>query len=127
MPEEKESKAPEEKKVETNIPTTPEGRRQLNTKMIRDLMKIKKYRGNPKDYFAITGETVLDVFGVYKVKRIDDTGSDELLLFHKRYMHRFIDPEEAAMFWNLKLGIRVPRRIVNGVAEFPKRPAKVQS
>jgi hypothetical protein len=114
------------KKTKPNIPTTPEGRRVLNEKMIRDLMKIKKYRGNPRDYFAITGETVLDVYGVYKVKRIDDTGSDELLLMHKRNMHRFIDPEEAAMFWNRTHGVRVPRRIVNGVAEFPKSKKKVQ-
>lgn len=127
MPEEKKNKVPEKKKPKTNIPTTPEGRRQLNSKMIRDLMRIKKYRGNPKDYFAITGETMLDVYGVYKVKRTDDTGSDELLLMHKRYLHRFIDPEEAAMFWNRKTGTRVPRRIVNGVAEFPKRKTKVQS
>jgi hypothetical protein len=81
-----------------------------NEKVIRDLMKIKKYRGNPKDYVVLAGDNVMDVDGSVPVKRKTEQGRDKVLLLHKKDLHKIIDDAQAARFWNRKLRVRVPRR-----------------
>jgi len=74
-------------------------------------MKLKKRRGNPKDYVVLTGASMLDAYETRAVRnRKKDTSEEKVLLIHKRHLHFFIDEQQAAEFWNRKLHVRVPRK-----------------
>ena len=85
-----------------------------NLSLIRDLMKEKKYRGKAKDYIVLSGDMLFDHSGTYTVKRTDfetpdQQGGGEVLLLHKRWLHRFVVEEDASLFWSRKLRMRVVR------------------
>jgi len=84
-----------------------------NEQVIRELMKLKKRRGNPKDYVVLTGASMLDAYETRVVRnRRKNSGEEKVLLIHKRHLHFFIDEQQAAEFWNRKLHIRIPRKQV---------------
>lgn len=96
-----------------------------NEGMIRNLMKLKKRKGNPKDYVILVGETLFDAYGNYPVKFKPKIKLDGMLLLHKKHLHRFIDDKIAARFWNRKLRIRIPRH-PKGAANATSRSRKSQ-
>jgi len=69
-------------------------------------MKGKKYRGNVKDYVVLSGNMLMDYAGTYNVKRTEFETGEDVLLLHKKWLHRFISGEDAQQFWNRKLRIR---------------------
>lgn len=97
---------PKKKKADRQL--GPDGR--ANEMMIRDLMKVKKRKGNPKDYVILVGTSMFDAYGLYPIKRVTDAGVDGMVLLHKKNLHRFIGDEHAARFWNRKLAMRVPNK-----------------
>lgn len=85
---------------------------------VKDLMKEKELRGNPKDYVILTDDMMVDYRSAYKIDRIDKDTESNMLLVHKKWLHRFVKKEVAEMFWNLKIRMRVnkflkPDKIVN--------------
>ena len=85
-----------------------------NVELIRNMMKHKKIRGNVKDYSVLANNMLMDCSGTYTVKRTefetpDKKGNGEVLLLHKKWLHRFIHEDDAALFWNRKLRMRVIR------------------
>lgn len=79
-----------------------------NEAMIRNLMKLKKRRGNPKDYVILVGDRMFDAYGNYPIERITSSGENGMVLLHKKNLHLFIGEENSKRFWNRKFGIRIP-------------------
>jgi len=80
-----------------------------NAKMIGELMKAKKVRGNFKDYVIIVGDRLIDWDGSYQI-RFEGEDADKkpsgLALLHKRVLDMYIGPELAKQFWNSKTKTR---------------------
>jgi hypothetical protein len=84
-------------------------RRRENTKMISDLMKAEKVKGNAKDYVVIAGYRLTDWAGEHDLHRRDDEGNvgtigvDGVALVHKRNLEKLLGPDVARQFWSKKL------------------------
>lgn len=78
-----------------------------NEKMIADMLRATKTRGNPRDYVLISGARLIDHTGAYDLIARDGTvGVNGVALVHKRRLHKLVGEELAALFWRRRFGIR---------------------
>lgn len=81
-------------------------RRKENTKMISDLMKAEKVRGNPKDYVVLAGYRLIDWSGEFDLHSQADGGTvgvEGIALLHKSRLEPVLGAELADHFWSRKL------------------------
>jgi hypothetical protein len=87
------------------ISATEAAKRKENLKMISDLMKSERVRGNPKDYVVLAGFRVIDWAGEFDVHADDGgtVGINGIALIHKKNLEPVLGEKFANQFWSKTL------------------------